>query len=829
MKTPSAVLFRTALVIGLLVAGGCGGAGGSSSGSAGEVTPQEEPTTAGTMLSFEQDIEPIMQAKCLGCHNSANMPPLAPFSLEGIDRVNSFKSAMHYVLETQAMPPADAQQLTGSERAKMLAWLADRPYTGATETLRIPLVEAAAWDVQPKNRDAFPDHHPDEVNCPRDTGWLVEEDAVEVRTEFCNYLSIGQQALLDLDTGTNLELAISHSKLSFDTPATAHLAVSIGGNHIWETSVDIPSDSGILKEKLVLPVAVHRGDPIEVHLHNHGNNTWTIHSLDALISSDQEVTYCPTFDSTFEAIQTVVFEQAGCANSLCHGAAKQGGLDLTPLNAYDSLMNNASEGSTLALVNPRNPSLSYLYQKLSAKTFPGSYSISGSPMPSAGAAISAGQLQAIRLWIEAGAPREGSVGDALGSGEDEIERLLGVCLPEAEPVNTIPLPPPAADKGVQFAMPAHAVPAEKEREICFAVYEDFRDVIPAEYLDATGDNFYAKGMELREDAFTHHNLIYKSPATVNQIHDPSFGQWTCAGGDSEGQVCEPTDRNSCGATGQCRSEIKDSVACIGYGPPGPGGNGNVLGLGFGIEKAGFYQSFPAHGIFYWNSHAFNLTTRDGLHHVWRNIKFADDRRFEAQRIDMVSNIYAGAGTPPFQKKTVCRDYVLNQGDGLLALSSHTHKRGERFFISIKGGQQLYETLDYEEPLDQHYDPALVFNSSDPAERTLEYCATYNNGVNSDGSPNIETVTRLSRRPTSAGACNPTACVAGKIGASCKGVNDNASCDSSPGAGDGWCDACSITAGTSSDDEMFVLLGSKLANHDALMNAQEHEDEHEHDE
>ncbi len=819
MNSLFAAFLRISLVVITLCASACGGGGGSSSGSTstGAVTPQDVPAAGGTMMSFEKDIEPIMQGKCLGCHNSGSNP-LAPFSLEGIDRVTSFKSAMQFVLESHTMPPADAQQLTGSEHTKLIAWLTNQPYKSVAENLRIPLVEATAWDTQPKNRDVFLDHRPAEVNCEQDTGWLVEEDVLEVRTEFCNYLSVSQQSLLDLEAGTNLELALSHSKLNFNAPATAHIAVSIAGTPIWETSVAIPSDSDILKASLVLPVAVHRGNPIEVHLHNHGNNTWEIHSLDALISNDKELTYCPTFDSTFEAIQAVVFEQAGCANSLCHGAAKQGDLDLTPLHAYDSLMNVASQGSTLPLVNPRNPSLSYLYHKLSAKTFPGSYSISGSPMPSAGAGISAGQLQAIRLWIEAGAPREGSIGDALGGGEDELERLLGVCLPEAEAVNTAPLPPPAPDKGVQFKMPPHAVPAEKEREICFAVYEDFRDVIPPKYLDATGDNFYARGMELREDAFTHHNVLYKSPAGVDQIHDPSFGQWTCVGGDHEGQVCEPTDRNSCGSAGQCRSEVKDSTACIGYGPRGPGGTGNVLGLGFGIEKEGFYQSFPAHGIYYWNSHAFNLTTKDGIHHVWRNIKFADDRRFEAQRIDAVFNVYAAAGTPAFEKKTVCRDYVLSQGDGLLALSSHTHKRGERFFISIKGGEQLYETFDYEEPLDKHFEPALVFNNSDPAERTLEYCATYNNGVNSDGSPNIETVTRLSRRPTNAGACNPTACVAGRIGASCKGKDDDASCDSSPGAGDGWCDACSITAGNSSDDEMFILLGSKLANHDALINA-----------
>lgn len=819
MNFSSAAIIRISLIIVILFVSACGGGGSSNSAVNGsEVIVQGETPSGGTMMSFEKDIEPIMQAKCLGCHNSGDNP-LAPFSLEGIERVNSFKSAMNFVLESNTMPPADAQQLTGSEHAKLIAWLTNQPYTYVPEILRIALLEPMAWDVQPKNRDAFPDHRPAEVDCPFDTGWLLEEDALEVRTEFCNYLSVSQQSLLDLESGTELELVMSHSALNFNAPATAHVAVSIGGTAVWETTIEIPSASDLLKEKLVLPFAVSRGDSIEVHLHNHGDNSWTIHSLDAFISSDKELTYCPTFDSTFEAIQAVVFEQAGCANSLCHGDAKAGGLDLTPLNAYDNLVDAVSEGSSLALVEPRSPSRSYLYHKLSAKTFPGSYAIDGSPMPSAGAAISPGQLEAIRLWIEAGAPREGSVGDTLGRGADEIERLLGVCLPEAEAVNTIPLPPPDPDKGIQFAMPPHAVPAEKERELCFAVYEDFRGVIPPEYMDESGDYFFVSGGDIREDAFTHHNLIYKAPAGVgpDQIHDPSFGEWTCAGGDQEGQVCEATDLGSCGAAGKCRAELRDSIACQGYGPPGPNIGQGVLGLGTVIEKEGFYNAFPAHGIFYWNSHAFNLTTEDGVHHVWRNLYFASDRRFRAQPINSTSNIFVATGTAPFTKKTICRDYVFNQGDGLLALSSHTHKRGERFFMSIND-EEIYETFTYDEPLYKRFDPALVFNSSDPVDRTLKHCATYNNGVNSDGSPNIETVVRLSRRPTNASQCKPIACVAGNIGASCNGANDNASCDSSPGAGDGWCDACAIIGSFSSDDEMFILLGAKLANHDALINA-----------
>jgi hypothetical protein len=789
----------------------CGG-GSSSSSSAIEDTDVETQSSEPTM-GFKADIEPIMQAKCIGCHNSGDNP-LAPFSLEGIELVNSFKSAIHFVLESSTMPPADAQQLTSSERAKLLAWLNGEPYDHIIETLRISLVEAEAWDRQPKNRDAFPSHRPDEVHCEQETGWVVEEEELEVRTEFCNYLSLSQNSLLDLATGTELEFVLSHSELNFNAPATAHFAISIAGTPIWETSVEIPSENDIIKPKIVLPFAVSQGDSIEVHLHNHGDNTWAIHSLEALISSDEELAFCPTFDSTFEAIQATVFEQGGCGNSLCHGAAAEGGLELMNASAWDNLVDVVAEGSSLKLVNPRKPATSYLYHKLSAKTFPGSYDIAGSPMPAAGQAVSPGQLEAIRLWIEAGAPKEGSVGDTLGRGEDEIERLLGVCLPEAEAVNTVPLPAPAAEKGIQFVMPPQDVPAESEREICFAVYEDFRDVIPEQFLSEDRETFFTSGGQNREDAFTHHNLIYKSPVGVDQIHHPAFGAWTCGGGEQDGQSCEPTDLNSCG-TGQCRSKIRNSIACRGYGPAGIASGQGTLGLGAGITRDGFYSEFPAHGIFYWNSHAFNLTTDDGVLRVWRNIDFAQDRRFRARGINNTDNIFVANGTPPFDKKTYCKNYTFDQGDGLLALSSHTHKRGERFFMSING-EQLYETFTYDEPLYKTFDPAMVFNNPDPATRTLKHCATYNNGVNDDGSPNIETVVRLSRRPINAGACKPTACVAGNVGGSCNGTQDNASCDSSPGAGDGWCDACAIAGAFSSDDEMFILLGAKLSNHDQLI-------------
>jgi hypothetical protein len=93
------------------------------------------------------------------------------------------------------------------------------------------------------------------------------------------------------------------------------------------------------------------------------------------------------------------------------------------------------------------------------------------------------------------------------------------------------------------------------------------------------------------------------------------------------------------------------------------------------------------------------------------------------------------------------------------------------------------------------------------ERTLHYCSLYNNGVAADGSPDPTAVTRASQVPPQGFHCTPTACVAGKVGAPCAGSSDGPSCDSTPGANDGSCDACSITGGESTENEMFILIGS----------------------
>jgi hypothetical protein len=514
----------------------------------------------------------------------------------------------------------------------------------------------------------------------------------------------------------------------------------------------------------------------------------------------------PTFDSTFAAIQKVIFEKRGCTQDVCHGSAAQGGLNLSPDVAYANIFEKPSRGSRFPYITPGDRTRSYLFQKVSAATDPGSYEIAGAPMPNGLEPLSANELEALRLWIYAGAPETGTVGGT--------ESLLDACLPAPKPITIEPLDPPAPGEGVQFQMPQWHLEKKSEHEYCFATYYDISQQVPEDFQN--NGMFRFKGFELRQDPQSHHLILYYPSENFTaegiDVHDASFGAWKCAGGEHDGETCEPKDLAFCG-TGFCASEPKSTFACIGYGP----GNGQSIPVGgaqqaqaYNVFRDGVFAQLPMKGVIYWNSHAFNLTDEDTIMNGRLNYLFATEQKYPVNSIFDASRIFA-ANAAPYTEQTVCNDHVLPQGARLFEITSHTHKRGKHFTVDLPDGNRIYESFVYNDPVRQQYDPPLAFDSPDPKERTLRYCSLYNNGVAADGSPDPEFVTRASRVPVSAsqtiGRCKPIACVAGKIGASCDGADDDATCDSSPGAGDGDCDACRITGGESTENEMFILFGT----------------------
>ncbi len=127
---------------------------------------------------------------------------------------------------------------------------------------------------------------------------------------------------------------------------------------------------------------------------------------------------------------------------------------------------------------------------------------------------------------------------------------------------------------------------------------------------------------------------------------------------------------------------------------------------------------------------------------------------------------------------------------------------------------VYLSLIYNDPIVERFDPAMVFARPDQADRTLTYCALYDNGFTDPALVKLKSTSPPPPIPIPGvgGPCvEPTHCTAPpeKAGAPCSGRTEtkrNESCDSTPGAGDGVCDACTLRGGVTTEDEMFLLLG-----------------------
>jgi hypothetical protein len=217
---------------------------------------------------------------------------------------------------------------------------------------------------------------------------------------------------------------------------------------------------------------------------------------------------------------------------------------------------------------------------------------------------------------------------------------------------------------------------------------------------------------------------------------------------------------------------------------------------------GIYSELPLRGILWFDSHAFNLTDADATVDARVNFYYATKLEREMRPVNDYSSNGIADGQPPFTRKTYCAKHEVPQGYELAMLTGHTHRRGERFWVNDAAGTKIYENLSYSDPDYKRYEPRLTFSSPDPAARTVEFCATYNNGLKSDGSADINLVTRASRLPERSKKCTPVACVAGKTMAACATDRD---CDSTPGKNDGLCDACPILSGQTTENEMFVLM------------------------
>jgi hypothetical protein len=140
----------------------------------------------------------------------------------------------------------------------------------------VELVEPTVWQPLPAADDPFADHRPATVDCAFGLGWLVEPTGLEVNTATCNYGAFVQPSLQPVVRGAQLSLRLYHFDLVAPEPATAHVAVLIGDRTIFEREVAIPGKADVYEVDLVADFDAPAGTPVVLHLHNHGQNNWTL-------------------------------------------------------------------------------------------------------------------------------------------------------------------------------------------------------------------------------------------------------------------------------------------------------------------------------------------------------------------------------------------------------------------------------------------------------------------------------------------------------------------------------------------------------------------------
>lgn len=190
------------------------------------------------------------------------------------------------VLDAQVAAPVDAQTLGDAATAADAQLDAsdaalNPPDANVTE---LPLIDHKQWRSYDAALDPLRSHQPAMVDCTP-PAWFIERNMLEVNTAECNYALLEHPSLLSIAAQTQVLLELWHFDLVAPEPAKAHAALLFGDELQWETTFDIPAPGNVHQFSFRATRALAKDEPIRLHLHNHGQNTWLIASLHAVIEN----------------------------------------------------------------------------------------------------------------------------------------------------------------------------------------------------------------------------------------------------------------------------------------------------------------------------------------------------------------------------------------------------------------------------------------------------------------------------------------------------------------------------------------------------------------
>ncbi|GAB3559140.1 monooxygenase [Spirosoma fluminis] len=397
--------------------------------------------------------------------------------------------------------------------------------------------------------------------------------------------------------------------------------------------------------------------------------------------------------ASFDLIQQRILTPS-CATSGCHASEKdadflQHGLVLAVGVAYQNLVeadprNSAAKADGLKRVKPFSSLESLLYHKLSVAQNHHGGKQYGNPMPLGGNPLSDGQVDFVRRWIEAGAPKTGSVADA---------KLLD----DKTSTSTTfePLPAPAAGTGFQMNIAAFDIQPQFERELFMRK------------LVGNTQDLYVNRYEIKMRSGSHHFVAYDFRNKnllpgLNDVRD-------LRNADNSLNLLTALSMSNHVYLAGSQAQYQDYTF--------PEGAALLIPAGASLDL---------------NSHYVNKTDAVMKGEAQINLYSVDKSKVSivVQTLDL-SNM--DLDIPANKRVTLTKTFTVSKPRKILTLTSHMHKLGEKFVIKIKGGSRngeiIYTSTDWAHPDIVTFKAPIELKKGEGLTSEITYNNTTNKTVN----------------------------------------------------------------------------------------------------
>lgn len=417
----------------------------------------------------------------------------------------------------------------------------------------------------------------------------------------------------------------------------------------------------------------------------------------------------PATVSSFGLMQDRILTPT-CATSGCHASVsdatfKQHGLVLEKSVAYENLVgvvpyNALSKADGHLRVKAYKSLESLLYHKLNWDTSHHGGKQYGSPMPLGSTALTVGQIEFVRRWIEAGAPKTGEVVDA---------KLLDDKTPSVstnDNFKAIGTPQSEGVAGYQLKVDKFTIQPNFEREL-----------FVRRNIGNTAD-IYVNRIKLQSRPNSHHMVLYdfndrtKLPV-IDQIRDLRNADNTLNGST----FIQMANHIFLGGGTQANQEYTF-----------PEGTALLLPANYSIDL---------------NPHYFNKTAGNLYGENYVNLYTIDKAKVK-NVVKTINLNHTNFSIPANTKTTITKDFKFDKSVKIIMLTSHTHKYGEKYIIKIFGGTRngevVYENLDWEHPATINFSTPITLNKDEGLTSVVTYNNTSNQkvsvGLTSDDEMNI---------------------------------------------------------------------------------------------